>query len=154
MHQILLNLHSLNRWLVLIFIGYALYTSIKGYLKNETFGKNENLVRHLTATIAHVQLLLGLGLYMISPIVKFNGIANDAGLLVSEHQFFRYAHILLMLIAVVLITIGSAKAKRANTDKQKFLTMLIWFSLGLLVIFVAIPWPFSPLANRPLFRPF
>jgi hypothetical protein len=59
-----------------------------------------------------------------------------------------------MFVAIVLITIGSAKAKRKSNDTQKFKTMLIWFSIALLIIFIAIPWPFSPLANRPYIRTF
>jgi len=57
-----------------------------------------------------------------------------------------------MLTAIVIITIGSALAKRKKTDKEKFKTMLVWFSAALLIIFIAIPWPFSPLANRPYIR--
>jgi hypothetical protein len=91
---------------------------------------------------------------MISPIVRFNVIeAEDTGM-VSEHTFFRVIHILLMVVSVVLITIGSAKAKRMETGKLQFKTMLIWFSLALFIILIAIPWPFSPLANRPYFRAF
>jgi hypothetical protein len=99
-------------------------------------------------------MLLGLYLYMISPIVKFNVGESGGGDLLSEPLFFRFVHIALMVIAVVIITIGSAKAKRAETDRLKFKTMLIWFSIGLLIILIAIPWPFSPLAHRPFFRSF
>jgi multisubunit Na+/H+ antiporter MnhB subunit len=69
-------------------------------------------------------------------------------------QFFGLTHVLLMTIAIVLITIGSSVAKRQQTDPAKFRTMVIWFALALLVIFVSIPWPFSPLATRPYFRQF
>jgi cbb3-type cytochrome oxidase subunit 3 len=30
--------------------------------------------------------------------------------------------------------------------------MLVWFTIALIIIFIAIPWPFSPFANRPYFR--
>jgi hypothetical protein len=79
---------------------------------------------------------------------------EEPGRLVSEQTFFRFVHISLMLTSVVLITIGSAKAKRIETSRLKYKTMLIWFSIALLIILVAIPWPFSPLANRPYFRTF
>jgi hypothetical protein len=61
-------------------------------------------------------------------------------------------HILLMLVAIVLITIGSAKSKRQAKDPEKFKVMLTWFSIALLIIFLAIPWPFSPFGNRPYLR--
>jgi len=153
MHQILLSLHSINRWLVLLSLLYGIYIAGRGRWQQHTFTAHDNFVRHVTATIAQVQLLLGLSLYMISPIVKF-AVAEEGNQLVSEHLFFRYIHISLMAIAVIMITIGSAKAKRMPTDIQKFSTMLIWFVVALLIILVAIPWPFSPLANRPFIRSF
>ncbi|MBO9616297.1 MAG: hypothetical protein J7619_26620 [Dyadobacter sp.] len=154
MHQTLLILHSINRWLVLASLLYAIGIALSGLRSGSAFSVAHNTVRHVTATIAHVQLLLGLSLYMISPVVKFD-VAEAAGTgLVSEHMFFRFIHIALMAIAVVVITIGSAKAKRVVSDGQKFRTMLVWFTIGLLIILAAIPWPFSPLAGRPYFRSF
>lgn len=154
MHQTLLILHSINRWLVLASLFYAIWMGWTGLRSGRVFSDRNDTVRHITATIAHVQLLLGLSLYMISPVVKFN-VAGAVGMgLASEHTFFRLIHIALMVIAVVVITIGSAKAKRAASDKQKFRTMLVWFAVALVIILAAIPWPFSPLANRPYFRSF
>jgi hypothetical protein len=91
---------------------------------------------------------------MISPIVRFSSLVPETEMWMDEHTFFRYVHISLMVISVVLITIGSAKAKRMQTDREKFGTMLLWFSLSLIVIIIAIPWPFSPLASRPFLRSF
>jgi len=63
-------------------------------------------------------------------------------------------HITMMLIAIVLITIGSANAKRQPTDQQRFKTMAILFTIALIIIFASIPWQFSPLTSRPYFRTF
>ena len=154
MHQILLSLHSINRWLVLSSLLYSIYIAGRGSWQQRTFCAHDNLIRHGTATIAQIQLLLGLTLYMISPVVKYMVAETGSSQLLSEHVFFKYVHIWLMAASVVLITIGSAKAKRMQTDNEKFSTMLIWFSIALLVIIVAIPWPFSPLVNRPFIRSF
>jgi len=154
MYYTLLTLHSLNRWLVITSLVLAIYYSWIGLRTNRIFTDSANTVRHLTATISHVQLMLGLYLYMISPIVKFS-VANAAITnVVSDHLFFRIIHIALMVISVVVLTIGSARAKRESTDRLKYKTMLIWFSVALLIILIAIPWPFSPLANRPYLRSF
>jgi hypothetical protein len=59
-----------------------------------------------------------------------------------------------MLTAIILITIGSAKAKRKTTDQEKFKTMAIWLTIALLLILSSIPWSFSPLISRPMFRAF
>lgn len=154
MYPTLLNLHSVNRWLVLISLTYAIYTGWAGIRNNNIFSSANNTIRHLTATIAHTQLLLGLYLYMTSPVVKFGVAEVESVKLVSEPFFFKIVHLAMMFIAVVVITIGSAKAKRTETSKLKFKTMLIWFSVALVIILIAIPWPFSPLSSRPYFRSF
>ena len=152
MYFILLVLHSLLRWLVLGSLLYAIYTALQGVLKKQTFTAKANAIRHWTATIAHVQLLAGMTIYLQSPLVKMQ--VPDAGSFFTEHAFFKYVHISLMIIAIVLITIGSAKAKRASEDQQKYRTILKWFIAALVIILIAIPWPFSPLAHRPYFRSF
>ncbi|MBO9673628.1 MAG: hypothetical protein J7577_09290 [Sphingobacteriaceae bacterium] len=154
MHQILLGLHSINRWFVLLSLLYSIYLAARGRFQHLKFTAHANFMRHTTATISQIQLLLGLSLYMISPVVKFAMAESDTSHLVSEHVFFKYIHIWLMATSVVLITLGSSKAKRMETDVQKFSTMLFWFCLALLVILIAIPWPFSPFASRPFLRSF
>jgi len=154
MHQTFLFLHSTNRYLVLLSLVYAIVMAANGLRSGRIFSPANNTVRHLTATIGHIQLLLGLYLYLISPIVKYNVIDASSHEIVSEHTFFRYIHLLLMTTAIVILTIGSAKAKRVETDIEKFKTILVWFSIALGIILIAIPWPFSPLANRPYFRSF
>lgn len=150
MYQVLTFYHSMFRWLVLIVLLYAVCRAARGYYSNAIFSKTDNALRHWTATICHLQLTLGIILYTKSPIVNYYWAhLKDAG---RELVFFGVIHLLMMLAAIVFITIGSAKAKRMPTDRQKFKTMLVWYSIGLLIILMAIPWPFSPLASRPYFR--
>jgi cytochrome bd-type quinol oxidase subunit 2 len=140
------------RWLVLASLVYAIFRAYKGYTLDAQFSKTDNAIRHWTATIAHIQLLIGIILYTQSPIIKYFWHNFNEAIYNIDTTFFGLLHIFLMLAAIVLITIGSALSKRKTTDKQKFKTMLVLFSISLVIIFIAIPWPFSPLANRPYFR--
>lgn len=150
MYQVLTFYHSIFRWLVLVSLLYALYRAFKGLRSRSRFSRHDDLVRHWTATICHIQLMFGMVLYTQSPLVKYfwqhRGVAHGDGV------FFALVHLLMMMTAIVVITIGSAKAKRVPADKDKFKTMLLLYALGLLIILVFIPWPFSPLAGRPYFR--
>jgi hypothetical protein len=150
----LLILHSLLRWLVFASLGAAIYRGFTGYFKNRVFTETDDALRHWTATIAHIQLVVGLLLYNQSPVVKYFRRNFSEAIYQPDTFFFGLIHITLMVIAVVILTIGSAKAKRRLSDKEKFKTMLTWFLIALLIIFIAIPWPFSPLANRPYIRSF
>ena len=154
MYPFLLALHSLIRWLVLLSLLTSIFIGFRGWFQQKKFSKHDNFIRHTTATIAHVQLLLGIWLYCISPVVDY--FLHHFKEAVHERQvrFFGMEHITVMIIAIIFITIGSAKAKRKPTDKEKFKTMAIWFSIGLLLILTSIPWQFLPLTSRPYFRAF
>lgn len=152
MYQTLTFYHSIFRWLVLISLVYAIFLAYRGYKTGKEFSKADNAVRHWTATIAHIQLILGILLYSQSPMVSYFWKHFSVAIRNLDAAFFGLIHIALMLIAIVVITIGSALAKRKPESNQKFKTMLIWFGAALLIIFIAIPWPFSPLSHRPYFR--
>ncbi|WP_306567764.1 hypothetical protein [Flavobacterium lindanitolerans] len=152
MYQTLTFLHSTLRWLVLISLIVALYKAYRCYFQKTAFTKTDNAIRHWTATIAHLQLMVGMTLYFQSPIIKYFLKNFSAAKENFDLLFFGLIHSSLMLIAVIIITIGSAMAKRKTLDNEKFKTMLIWYGLALFLIFIAIPWPFSPFANRPYFR--
>ena len=150
MYVTFLTLHSLFRWVVLAGLAFSLWRAYRGWLGARPFTSLDDTVRHTTATLAHVQLLLGYVLYFVSPLVAAFHLRD------AEHMptalFFGFQHVAAMTSAIVVLTIGSALAKRRATDPEKFRTMALWFTAALLLIFVAIPWPFSPWATRPLFR--
>jgi len=154
MHSTLLLVHSWSRWLVLGFLLYAIYRASIGYFKNVLFTKADDSVRHWTATVAHIQLMLGIILFTNSPVAKGYWASGQELLQDFDTTFFGLIHSILMLTSVVILTIGSALAKRTTADRDKFRIMLLWFSVALLIIFIAIPWPFSPFSNRPYLRTF
>lgn len=152
MYHTLLIIHSYWRWVVLISLLLAIYKSYFGWKKQLNFNKNDNLLRHLTATILHIQLILGLMLYSLSPLVKYFYQDFIHAIHLREIRFFGMEHIFAMIISITIITIGSIKANRKLDDNQKFKTMFWYYLIGLLLIFTSIPWAFSPLVSRPLFR--
>ncbi len=148
----LLSLHSLVRWFVLASLVFAIFRAFRGWRGQRAFTKFDDSVRHWTATIAHIQITLGIWLYCISPIIAYFFADFKTAVKNRDVRFFGMEHSLMMLVAIVLITVGSMKAKRQNDDHQKFRTMLIWFGIALLVILSSVPWSFSPLVSRPLWR--
>jgi len=154
MHQILLIVHSIFRWLVLLSLLFAVYRSANGYFLVRPFTKIDDTIRHWTATIAHIQLMIGMVLYFNSPVVKYILTGEKNTSIINEVYFFKFVHISFMISSVVVITVGSSLAKRKELSSDKFKTMLLWFTMALVLIFLAIPWPFSPLASRPYIRIF
>lgn len=154
MYPYILFAHSIWRWFVLVSMLYAVYRGFKGWLQGEPFTSADDTLRHMTATVVHIQLILGLVLYGISPLVRYFLQNYHEAVHERDIRFFGMEHSLMMLISVVGVTIGSMLAKRKDNDAAKFRTMAIWYGVALLVILANIPWPFSPLVSRPWFRMF
>ncbi|MGV3762240.1 hypothetical protein [Parapedobacter sp.] len=154
MYPTLLATHSLVRWLVLAALLVAVGYAYHGWFAKRKFSRFDNALRHWTATIAHIQLIVGLWLYIISPFSNqfLKGFSDTVHQ--RDLRFFGMEHSLMMVVAIVIITVGSAKAKRKVIDSEKFKTMAIGYTIGLLIILASIPWAFSPFTSRPLFRPF
>lgn len=154
MYTTLLVLHSAFRWLVLFCIVFTILRTYQGLRKGKLFSSADNAWRHWTATVGHIQLIIGIILYTQSPLTIFFWTKPDQGFKSVELTFYGLIHFGIMFLAIVVLTIGSALAKRKKSDREQFKTVLVWFSVALLLIFLAIPWPFSPLSARPLIRMF
>jgi len=134
MYEALKSAHSGLRWVALILILWAIFNAFS----SKEFNKREKLVNLFSMVILHLQLIMGLILYFISPKVKFfEGWMKDA-----VYRFYGMEHLAGMLIAVVLITIGYSKSKRAKTAAEKFKPIKIFYLIGLIIILASIPWPF------------
>jgi hypothetical protein len=151
MYSTLLILHNAVRWIALLLLLYSIYRAFVGYRGQKSFSSSDNAVRHWTATAFQVQLMIGFILYFNSPFVHAFW-ADQSFQQWDSNTFFAVVHLTLMFVAVTVLSLGSALAKRKLTDAQKYKTMLVWFSVCLLIILIAIPWPFSPFAQRPYFR--
>ena len=152
MPDILLGIHSIFRWLVLLSLLYCVIASLHGLLSGRKFSRLDNVMRSASSAISHTQLVIGFIVYFKSPLIQL--FHNNMGKLIGNlnYSFFGIYHAVLMLIAVVFITIGAAKAKRAEGARAKFRSLLTWYSLALIIILIAIPWPGHPIVERPLLR--
>jgi len=154
MYTHLLYLHSLTRWFLVITLAAALYKGFSGWLRQRPFTSFDNTLRHVTATVAHVQLAIGYILYFKSPVVAWFRLHPAQPSDPVDYTFFGVVHIATMTVAVIIITVGSSLSKRRHNDAAKFKAMALCFAIGAILIALAIPWPFSPWATRPWIRTF
>lgn len=154
-HEIILFLHSLVRWLVLMVLLATVIWSFIGWKWNKVYTHAVDRMRNLSTGIAQLQLLLGIVLYTISPLVKSFWQNTHEALHIRPLRFFGMEHSLVMVIAVFVITIGSAKVQKVSVEEanKRYRVMFVWFLVGILLIVSSIPWWFSPLTSRPMYRP-
>jgi len=145
MYAALLHTHNLTRWIVLVAALVALAWALQGWLARRPFERRHRLANLAFVASMDVQLLLGLGLYLVSPLVQ--GALGDmrATMRVQELRFFAVEHISVMIVAVALAHIGSVAVRRAAGDRAKHGRTLLWFGLSTAAVLFSIPW------WRPLF---
>ncbi|WP_461129489.1 hypothetical protein [Spirosoma aerophilum] len=153
-YPILLVVHNAFRWLVVISLIAVLANSYSGWLRPRAYRPVDQVFRTVATSIVHTQLLIGFYLYFISPLISYYWRFKPDPSQSPEFRFFSLIHISIMFTAVMVITIGSSLAKRRTVANEKFKITAIYFTLGLVLILMAVPWPFSPLASRGWFRTF
>jgi len=137
MNSYLVQIHSIVRYFALILLIFVMVKSYLGLKKGTVLTTHDKKLALFLMIAFHLQLILGLGLYFMSPKVIFGPNTMDNGLL----RFFTLEHPLLMIISISSITIGYVKAKRRN-DKSSYKALLIYGIVVLVLLIIAIPWPF------------
>lgn len=70
------------------------------------------------------------------------GMVPDMGTVMGDAALrFKYVeHPITMLLGAVLITVGNAKSKRAESGQDKAKAVVVWFGIGLALIALRFPW--------------
>lgn len=134
MYSGLFHGHSGLRYLVLVLLLVVIVRSIAGFLRNKPFSQLDNALSLGLLITTHIQFLLGLILYFVSPNVQFNENTMKDGVL----RYWAVEHLLGMLIAIVLITIARSTAKRMTESLAKHKRLAIFNSIALLIIIATI----------------
>jgi hypothetical protein len=152
MYTALLSLHSILRWLVILGVIYTLYRAYSGLINKRVFSSADSNTRKYTVISAHIQLVIGLIMYFTSPLTQYFISNFKAAVPVKELRFYGMEHSITMIIAIILVTVGSVISKKKTTDASKFKALAIWFTIALILMLLMTPWPFSNFSQRPYFR--
>ncbi|MAY21292.1 MAG: hypothetical protein CMC74_00745 [Flavobacteriaceae bacterium] len=135
-------IHSYWAYLVLFVVLIATINALAGLFGNKEYQPKDFRLSLFALIVTHIQLLIGLVLYFISPLGLKSIMNNGMGTVMKDSVLRLYAveHITVMLLAVVLITIGYSKHKKKLTSKPKFKTLSIFYTLALIFMLSRIPW--------------
>ena len=139
MHTGLLHLHSALRWVALLLLVLTIADSaIRMY---RPFKENERKLAMFAMITLHTQVLIGIALYFVSPMIK--GFMEDGHIMKNSiARFYIVEHLLLMLLAIAVVTIGYSRAKRQAEAWAKHRMIFFYYLVGLILILLSIPWPF------------
>ena len=127
------GLMHLHHYLPFLFFIVLIISIVRSGL-NKIPNVKKDIFLTLTLIFAHIQLLLGLVL-----LVNFISVA---GIHMGEavNRFVTIEHPLTMIIAVVLITIGKVKAKKATDNTKGNKTVFTYFMIALVLVVLRTPW--------------
>jgi NADH:ubiquinone oxidoreductase subunit 2 (subunit N) len=136
MYETIQSVHSILAYAAL---GLLLLTSINaifGLTSKKLFTDKDLRLSLFTLIICHIQLLVGLILYFVSPLgLEQLGNMKDAAMRLTSLE-----HPLTNIIALVLITIGWSKHKKEESNNGKFKKIAIFYTIGLILLLAMIPW--------------
>ncbi len=143
-YTVIRHLHSIVRWLLLTGLLGSIILAISGLSDKKGLGRTGRIFARLTLYFAHLQLLVGIVLFLISPRVIFSSDSMRSPIL----RFFLVEHTSAMILAVILITIGHIRMKKAANEAISARTLLWFYAISLVIILILIPWPFTRYAGH------
>lgn len=141
MYSLLKNVHSYWAYFLLLVLILAILNAIAGKIKGKDFESKDLRLSLFGLIFSHIQLLIGLILYFVSPWFKqwsnlgMGGVMKD-----SQTRLFLVEHPFTNILAIVLITMGWSLHKRQSDPGKKFLRIAVFYGLGLLLLLSRIPW--------------
>ena len=151
MYNSILYLHSILRWIIILLALVTIFRSLSGITSGRAFGPGDKKSGLFLMISAHLQLLVGLYLWLFGPW----GLANIRNLGFGEvmkdraYRFFAVEHLFGMLVAIVLITIGRGVSKKNIPDSAKHKRTFWFILIAFLIILATAPWPWMAAIGRP-----
>lgn len=134
MYNGLLFTHSYLRYIILILLIVVIIASLLGMINKKAYTDGDNKLGLFLFIATHLQLLLGLILFFISPVVQFSGAAmKDA-----TTRYWLVEHNSAMLIAIVFITLARTTSKKMTDGQAKHKRMFIFNLIALMIILLTI----------------
>lgn len=153
MSTFLLIVHSWLRWAVLITALWTIIRAIRGISSQSVYTAADNKSNLFFMISCDLQFLAGILLYFLNGWAA--GWTGDTAAVMSDKmsRFFTVEHAGIMIVAWIIVHIGRSVVKKTPSDRQKHKKSLAYFGIALLLILLAVPWPFrAGLGYHPWFR--
>lgn len=136
MYEIIQKAHSGWAYLVLLTLLIAVVNAFIARSAKKEFTPQDRKIALFALIATHLQLVFGFILYFVSPF----GMASFGQMSDKALRLTSLEHPLINIIAIILITIGWSKHKKAADSQAKFKSIAVFYGLGLLLILSRIPW--------------
>mgnify|MGYP001180447043 FL=1 len=140
MYAVLKTVHSYWAFLVIITLTFIVINSIISKFSGRAFNTKDLRISLYGLIFSHIQLLIGLILYFVSPWFDQFSQLGMSIMKNAESRLYLIEHPLINIIAILLITLGWSLHKRQSDSSKKFLRIGLFYGLGLIFLLSRIPW--------------
>ena len=140
MYLYLKTVHSYWAFFVLFVLVAAIVNAFIGRYMGKEFSAKDLRISLFVLIFSHIQLLIGLILYFVSPWFDQWAEIGIGVMKDTQTRLYLVEHPIINILAIVLITMGWSMHKRQSESSKKFLRIILFYSLGLLLFLSRIPW--------------
>lgn len=141
-YKALYHFHSYWAYLVLLIVVLATLNALVGLFGKRPFAARDFRISLFGIIVTHLQLLIGLILFFVSPRVQWFNDQVDVAQIMGDStlRLYNVEHPLMMIVSVALITIGYSRHKKKLTSGAKFKQLSIFYVLATIALLSMIPW--------------
>jgi len=141
--------HSVLRWVALLLGAVAVWRAMTGQSRGRAWAPADSAAGLAFMIVLDLQLLVGLVLYVKSPITILGLHELDLAARSPALRFFTFIHPAIMLASVVCAHIAQRRISSATRDAERFRSATVFHGLALILAIAGTPWPFLSY-GRPL----
>jgi len=140
MYIYLKTVHSYWAFFVLFILVAAIVNAFIGRYMGKEFSTKDLRISLFVLIFSHILLLIGLILYFVSPWFDQWAEIGIGVMKDTQTRLYLVEHPIINILSIVLITMGWSMHKRQSESSKKFLRIILFYSLGLLLLLSGIPW--------------
>ena len=140
MYNILKTVHSYWAFFVLTILFIAILNSLIRIISKKSFNSTDLRISLFGLIFSHIQLLIGLILYFISPWFDQWSSLGMGIMKNNESRLYLVEHPITNILAIFFITIGWSLHKKQSESSKKFLRISLFYGFGYILLLSRIPW--------------
>lgn len=133
------HLHSGVAYLALLALAGVFIYALIGALSGREFSEKDRKIALIAFILCHIQLLVGIVLYFISPL-GFEMLSAEGTMKNAGARLVALEHPIMNILAIIIISVGYIRAKKLSVSKARFRSIYMAYGVGLVLILWRIPW--------------
>lgn len=140
MYSILKTVHSYWAFFALSILFIAILNALIKIISKKSFNLVDLRISLFGLIFSHIQILIGVILYYISPWFDQWASLGIGVMKNNESRLYLVEHPITNILAILFITIGWSLHKKQSESSKKFLRIILFYGVGYVLLLSRIPW--------------